>query len=146
MIRFTTTLNTDGGKATGIDVPEELMAELTPARKAAVVVTLNGYSYRTSVGWYKGAFKLPVSAEHRSGSGLAAGDPVDVTLELDDAPRVVVAPDDLAAALGADAAASANWQSLSYSAQNAHVLALNGAKTPETRERRLAGILAKLTD
>jgi len=144
MVRFTTTLTSGGGNATGIAVPEDVMAELTPARKTAVVATLNGYEYRTSVGWYRGAFMMPVSAEHRAGAGLAAGDPVEVTLELDDAPRVVVLPDDFAAALGSDAAASDAFAKLSYSNQNAHVLAINGAKTPETRTRRIASALQKL--
>ena len=87
---------------------------------------------------------LPLSAEHRAGSGLAAGDSVEVTLAIDDAPRVVVLPDDFRDALQQDAAASAIWPTLSYTKQNAHVLSINGAKTPETRERRIAAALTAL--
>jgi hypothetical protein len=120
------------------------MAELTPARKTAVVVTLNGYEYRSSVGWYRGAFMLPVSAEHRAGAGIAAGDEVEVSLVVDDAPRVVVVPDDLQAALDTEPTASAAWQKLSYSNQNAHVLSVTGAKSEETRGRRIAAVVDKL--
>lgn len=144
MVRFTTTLITGGGNATGIAVPEDVMAELTPARKTAVVVTLNGYEYRSSVGWYRGAFMLPVSAEHRAGAGIAAGDEVEVSLVVDDAPRVVVVPDDLQAALDTEPTASAAWQKLSYSNQNAHVLSVTGAKSEETRGRRIAAVVDKL--
>jgi len=144
MVTFSTTVYTGGGTTTGIIVPDDVMAELTPARKVPVVVTLNGYEYRTSLGWYRGAFMLPLSAEHRAGSKLAAGDAVEVTLAIDDAPRVVVLPDDFTQALEQDAAASAIWPTLSYTKQNAHVLSINGAKTPETRARRIAAALAAL--
>ena len=144
VVRFTTTLTTGGGNATGIEVPEDVMAQLTPARKTAVVVTLNGYEYRSSVGWYRGAFMLPVSAEHRGGAGISAGDEVEVTLEVDDAPRIVVVPGDLQAALDAEPEASAAWQKLSYSSQNAHALSITGAKTDETRGRRITAVLEKL--
>ena len=144
MVAFSTTVYTGGGNTTGIIVPEDVMSELTTARKVAVVVTLNGYEYRTSLGWYRGAFMLPLSSEHRTASGLAAGDPVEVTLAIDDAPRIVVTPDDFQAELDADATALAAWQKLSYSKQNAHVLSINGAKTPETRERRIAAALTAL--
>ena len=138
-MKFRGTLLLSGKSATGFEVPAEIVADLGGGKKPAVTVTLNnGYSYRSSVGSMGGKFMLPVSAEHRAGAGIAAGDEVDVALVLDTAPREVVVPDDLAAALEADPAARSFFDGLSYSNKLRHVLAIDGAKTAETRERRIA--------
>ena len=137
MITFTTTLYSGGGNTTGIIVPEEIWHELTPARRAAVVATVAGHSYPSMIGWYRGAFMLPVSAEIRGITGLAAGDPVEVSVDLDTAPRIIEAPEDLKAAIASDAAAQAAWDTLSPSGRKAHVTAVEGAKTEETRQRRI---------
>ena len=138
-MKFRGTLLLAGKTATGFEVPPEVVASLGPGKKPAVIVTLNdGYSYRSSVGSMGGKFLLPVSAEHRARAGIAAGDEVDVALELDTAPREVTVPDDLSAALDADPAAQSFFDGLSYSNKLRHVLAIDGAKTAETRERRIA--------
>jgi hypothetical protein len=138
-MKFRGTLLLAGKTATGFEVPAEIVADLGSGKKPAVVVTLNdGYSYRSSVASMGGKFMLPVSAEHRAGAGIAAGDDVDVALALDTAPREVTVPDDLSAALDADPAARSFFDGLSYSNQLRHVLAIDGAKTSETRERRIA--------
>ena len=93
-------------------------------------MTINGYTYRSTVAVYGGEYMLPVSAEVRAGAGVAAGDELDVDLELDTAPRVVEVPADLAAALDAEPAALGAFDALSYSNQRRHVLALEGAKSP----------------
>lgn len=80
---------------------------------------------------------LPLSAENRAGAGVAAGDAVEVDLELDTEPRVVTVPPDFAEALARDADARRFFDSLSYSNQLRHVLAIEDAKTPETRQRRI---------
>ena len=144
MTTFQAELQLDGKSATGIEVPQEVIDGFNAGKKVAVTVEINGYSYRSSVGPYKGVNKLPVSAENRAGAGISAGDIVDVTLELDTAPRVVEAPDELAAALATDAAAQAAFAALSPSAQKAHIVSVTGAKTDETRERRIAKVLAYL--
>jgi uncharacterized protein YdeI (YjbR/CyaY-like superfamily) len=108
-------------------------------------VTLNGnYTYRSTVAVMGGRYMLPVSAEIRAGAGVAAGDELDVDLALDTAPREVVVPADLRAALDTEPAAAAAFAALSYSAQRAHVLSVEGAKTPATRLRRVAKVLAAL--
>ncbi|WP_161881538.1 YdeI/OmpD-associated family protein [Deinococcus alpinitundrae] len=90
---------------------------------------------------------LPVSAEHRQGAGLKAGDRMNVTLELDTEPRQVSVPTDLAATLEQHpAAARQRFEMLSYSQQRQHTLAVEGARTPETRARRVATAVEKLTD
>ena len=138
-MKFRSTLQLAGKTATGIEVPPEVVDSLGSGRKPAVTVTLNGrHTYRSSVASMGGVFMLPVSAEHRAGAGVAAGDVVDVDLELDTAPREVVVPQDLSDALDADPAARAFFDGLSYSNRLRHVLAVDGAKTEETRQRRIA--------
>ncbi len=138
-MRFRAPLLLSGKTATGFEVPADVVAGLGPSKKPAVTVTINGgYTYRSSVASMGGKFMLPVSGEHRAGAGIAAGDEVDVDLELDMQPREVSVPDDLAAALDADPAARSLFDGLSYSNKLRHVLAIEGAKTAETRERRIA--------
>jgi hypothetical protein len=96
---FDAELKVSGKSATGIAVPQEIIDSFNAGKKVAVVVTINGHTYRSSVGPYRGANMLPVSAEHRAAAGIEAGETVTVTLELDTEPRTVEVPDDLAAAL-----------------------------------------------
>jgi hypothetical protein len=130
--------------ATGIEVPPEVVAALGGSRRPAVTVTLRGHRYRSTVASMGGRFLVPVSAEVRAAAGVAAGDVVEVTLELDDAPRAVEVPADLAEVLAGDPAAQAAFAALSYSHQRRHVLAVEGAKAAATRERRVAKVLAEL--
>jgi uncharacterized protein YdeI (YjbR/CyaY-like superfamily) len=90
-----------------------------------------------------GGFIFPLSSEHRAASGLAAGDPVDVTLELDLEPRTTEVPEDLAVALAAGGVRSA-FDSLAPSHQKAHVTSVEGTKNPETRARRVSAVVEKL--
>jgi hypothetical protein len=143
-MRFVTVIELGGKTATGMQVPDEVVASLGPGKRPAVRVTLNGYTYRTTVAPMGGKFYLPVSAEVRQASGVAAGDKVTVEIELDTAPRTVTVPADLAAALAGDGTARRAFEALSYSNQRRHVLAIEGAKTDATRQRRIAKIVAEL--
>jgi uncharacterized protein YdeI (YjbR/CyaY-like superfamily) len=109
-----------------------------------VNVRVNGFAYRTSVGSMGGRFLVPVSAERRAAAGVKAGDLIEVELTLDAAPRELAVPADLAAALDADVAARAAFDKLSYSARQRHVLAVEGARTAETRARRIGKIIDEL--
>ncbi len=140
----TTVLGAEDMNATGINVPEEVVAALGSGKKPRVKVTLNGYTYRSTVAVYGDAFMLPLAQEHRKAAGVKAGDQVDVTLELDTEPRTVEVPPDLAAALNAKAGARAAFDALSYTLRKEHARAVEDAKTLETRNRRIANIVAKL--
>ncbi len=145
MTTFITTVLKDKEKsATGLRVPDEVIAALGAGKRPGVRVTLGSYSYRTTVGVMGDAFMLPLSAEHREAAGVKAGDRVEVILELDTEPRTVAIPADLAAALEQQDAAAA-FAALAYSARKEHVRQVESAVAPETRARRIAGIVAKLT-
>jgi len=136
-VRFRTTIEQGGKTATGIQVPEEVVQALGSGKRPAVTVTINGYTYRSTVAVLGGRYMVGVSAEHRAGAGVAAGDEVEVDVDLDTAPRAVDVPADFAAALAAEPEARRTFDGLSYSNKSWHVLQVEGAKTDETRQRRI---------
>lgn len=140
-MKFAATVESAGKTATGIEVPPEVVDALGGGKRPKVAVTVNGHTYRTSIGVMAGRCLIPVSAEVRAASGVAAGDELEVEVVLDDAPREVTVPDDLASALAGVPGASEAFAALSYSLQRRHVLAVEAAKAPETRARRVAAVL-----
>ena len=136
-MRFRTTIQQSGKTATGIQIPDQVIQALGSGKRPAVTVTINGYTYRSSVAVVGGRYMVGVNAEHRAAAGVAGGDEVDVDIELDTAPREVRVPADLAAALDAEPAARRTFEGLSYSNKSWHVLQVTGAKTEETRQRRI---------
>ncbi len=144
---FTTIILKDKEKsATGIQVPPEVVAALGKGKKPPVKVSLNGYTYRTTVAVMGGVSMLSLSAENREAAGVKAGDEVEVLIELDTEPRIVIIPQDLAEALSQEPAQKAAFDALSYSVRKEYVRQVEDAKAPETRNRRIAGIVAKLGD
>ena len=134
--RFKTTLHQSGNN-TGIVVPTEIVEALGGGKKPALNVTVNGFAYRSSLATMGGKSMISFSSDKRAATGLKGGDAIDVTLEIDDAPRVMEVPPDLQAALNKDKAAKAYFATLSYSNQRRHIEPINDAKTPETRARRI---------
>ena len=144
-VAFDTTVAAAGNN-TGIVVPDDLIESLGAGRRPAVLVNVNGYDYRTTVGVMSGKHMISISAAVRKETGLKGGDPVHVTLTLADTPREVDVPDDFAAALSADADAGAFFATLSNSLQRYHVDNINGAKTAETRQRRIEKAISLLRE
>ncbi len=134
---FSTTLFQQGNN-TGVEVPPEVIEQLGAGKRPPVVVDLDGFTFRTTVGVMGGRHLVPVSKAIREQTGLAGGDPLQVTLTVDTSPREVDVPDDLAAALAAEPAARAFFDGLSNSLQRYHVGQVTDAKTDATRERRIA--------
>jgi antitoxin component of MazEF toxin-antitoxin module len=135
-----------GKTAAGMEIPAEVVAALGSSKRPAVRVTINGYTYRSSIASMGGKFMLGVSNEVRQQAGVAAGQEVDVELELDTAPRAVVVPDDFKKALAKDKAASQTFAALNYSNQRRLVMAIEAIKTAETRQRRIEKTVSQLHD
>jgi hypothetical protein len=145
-MKFRATIQLDGKTATGIPVPEEVVTALGPGKRPAVVVTIGDFTYRTTVGSMGGVYKIPVSADNRKQAGIAAGDEVDVDIELDTAPREVEVPDDLAQALNGEADAKRFFEGLTASQKRAYVTWVESAKKAETRERRVTEAVEMLRE
>jgi hypothetical protein len=133
---FRATVKLGGKTATGIVVPEKVVTALGTSKRPAVVVTIGTYTYRTTIAKMGGDYMIPLSAENRTAAGVAAGDKLDVGVELDTKPREVEVPADLAKALGARA--RKRFDALAYSHRKEWVRSVEDAKTPETRARRIA--------
>jgi hypothetical protein len=145
-MRFRTTVELGGKTATGLPVPAEVVEDLGAGKRPAVRVTIGPHTYRSTIAPRGGVFMIPLSAENRAGAGVVAGDEVEVAVELDAEPREVAVPDDLAAALAADDVARAEFEALPYSHRLRHVLAIEGAKAAETRQRRVEKALELLRE
>jgi hypothetical protein len=143
-MRFRATVELGGKTATGIQVPAEVVTGLGSHRRPSVRVSVGGHTYRTTVAPMGGAYFVPLSAENRTAAGLAAGDQVDVDIELDTEPREVTVPADLAAALAGQSGAGEAFEALSYSRRKEHVRQVETAKAAATRERRIAKVLDSL--
>ncbi|MGZ8571281.1 MAG: YdeI/OmpD-associated family protein [Actinomycetota bacterium] len=136
-MRFRAELELGGKTATGVEVPEAVVAALRSGKRPAVRVTINGYTYRSTVASMGGRFMLGVSAEVREKAGVSAGDVVDIELKLDTEPRDVTVPPELAKAIGRDKRSKATFESLSYSRKQRLVLPIEQAKTEATRKRNV---------
>lgn len=145
-MRFRTTILQGDKTATGIRVPDEVVEALGAGKRPKVLVTIRGYTYRNSVAVMGGEYMIGVSAENRAGAEVAGGDEVDVDIELDTAPRVITEPRDFASALDAEPEARRTFDGLSYSNKSWHVLQIDGARTDETRQRRIGKSVAALRD
>lgn len=132
------------GNNTGIELSESLLKKLGGGKKPLVVVTLNGYSYRSAVGKMGGKFMISLSAENRKKAGVNGGDAVEIALELDTAPRTAEIPADLQKALNKNKTATVKFDNLSPSKQKAIVISINEAKTEETKSKRIDKALEQL--
>jgi len=145
MLTYTAVVTKDDEKnATGIPVPADVVAALGAGKRPPVVVHIGGISYRSTVAAYGDVFMLPLSQERRAAASVEGGQTVEITLELDEQPRMVDVPDDLAAALAGQPGLPDAFDALSYSARKEHVRQVTTAKAAETRQRRIAKIVAGL--
>ncbi len=146
MAVFRTTVLQTGKTATGIVVPEAVVASLGQGKRPPVRVTINGYTYRNTVGTVSGRSMVSVSSGVRDAAHLAAGDEVEVEITLDNGPRVVPVPRDLAKALAKDATARRAFEQLSNSRKQRLTLPIEQAKTDETRQRRVGKAIEDLRE
>jgi hypothetical protein len=145
-MRFRTRILAAGKTAAGIEVPSRVVEGLGSTKVPLVRVTINGYTYRSAVAVMGGKFMIGVSNENRTAAGVAAGETVDVDLELDTEPRELAIPDDFAKALGRDANAKKAFEGLSNSKKQRLVLPVANGKTPETRQRNIDKAMTALRE
>jgi hypothetical protein len=143
-MRIRALLEQNGKTAVGFAVPEDVVLALGKGKRPPVTVTLNGYTYRSTVAPMGGRFLVGVSADNRAAAGVAGGETHDIELALDSAPREVALPADFDAALAGDPAARRTFEALSPSNQGYHVALIEGAKSDETRRRRIDRSMAAL--
>jgi hypothetical protein len=144
-MRFRTKILPAGKTAAGIEVPAKVVAALGSSKRPPVRATINGFTYRSTVAVMGGKFMLGVSNEVRKSAGVAAGDTVDIGLELDAEAREVPIPADFAAALSRDAKAKKFFEGLSYSKKLRLVIPID-VKAPDVRKQRIAVTIAKLRE
>ena len=143
-MRFRAELKSNGKTAAGFEVPDQIVDDLGGGGRPKVKVTIGGYEFRTSIARMGDRYMLGVSNERRAEAGIAAGETLDVEVELDTAERRVEIPVDLAMALAAAPEAKAFFDSLSFSKQQWHTVQVTSAKKPETRANRVATSVAML--
>lgn len=130
----------------GLEVPPAVVAALSGGKRPRVTITINGHSWKSRVAIMRGRYLLGLSNANRQAAGIATGDEVEIDVEYDAESPVVTEPADFARALDADPVARAAYDRLAYSHKREHVLAIEGAKKPETRARRIERALAMLRD
>jgi hypothetical protein len=128
----------------GLEVPMKLVDALGGGKRPAVNVTIKGHSWRTRIAIMRGRYLIGFSNANRRAAGVATGDKVEVELALDTEPRVVSEPTDLAEALDADSRARGAFDRLPFGLRRRHVTAVEDARSAETRQRRIANLVAAL--
>ncbi|OYO19693.1 2-isopropylmalate synthase [Enemella evansiae] len=129
---------------TAFVIPDEILEELGGGRRPPVRVTIAGQQLALRIAPMGGRNLIGLTKANKAKLGVEAGETYQLEIELDTAERTVEVPDDLAAALADRPAARAAWDNLSYTRRKEAAASLTGAKKPETRQRRLAGILDTL--
>ena len=145
-MKFKTKLLQAGKTATGIEIPAKIVESFGAGKKPPVRITINGYTYRNTVAVMGGVFMVGVSAEHRKGAKVQGGDEIEVTIELDTQPREVEVPEEFQKALKKNATAKKHFDSLSYSKKNGIIILIKGAKTEETKQRRIEKAIESLQE
>ena len=143
-MEFTAVVQLHGKSATGMEIPADIVERLGGGRRPLIQVTINGHTYPSAIGIMGGKSLIPLSADNRRKAGVAAGDRVKVSVELDTAPRDVEIPTDFDKALTAHPVAKEAFRQLSSSGKKRHILSIEGAKTEETRQRRIAKAVTEL--
>ncbi|MFI5766673.1 YdeI/OmpD-associated family protein [Streptomyces sp. NPDC051563] len=128
----------------GLEVPAEVVTALGEGSRPPVTVTINGHSWRTRLAHLRGRHLIGLSHANRDASEVEIGEEIEVEVELDTEPRVVVEPPDFAQALDDEPAARTAYDALTTSRKREHVRAIESAKKPETRQRRIEKAVATL--
>lgn len=144
-MKFTSQLMVTEADNAGIVVPPDVIEALGGGNHPKVVVTLNGFTYRSSAAKMGDQFLIPASKARRAEGKLEVDVPYEIDIELDTAPRTVDVPDELTAHFETDATAKSAWDAMSYSNQLRMVTPILNAKKPETRQRNVDKVITQLS-
>ena len=122
--------------ATGIEIPFDVEA-VFGAKRVPVKAVVNGAEYRGSIVRMGGKYMLGIPQSFREAAGISAGEHIVVTIERDAEVRTVSVPDDFAEVLE-HAGLRLRFDAMSYTHRKEHVRAIEEAKAPATRLRRIA--------
>ena len=145
-MKFSSRVELGGKTATGVAVPDDVVAALGSGKRPAVRITVGRHTYRTTVAPMGGRYFVPLSAENREAAGVVAGQDVEVAIEPDLEAREISAPSDLAEALKSNPSATATFDKLSYTHRKEWVLWIESSRQPETRRTRLEKTVAALAE
>ena len=129
----------------GLEVPAEVVLELGAGPRPNITITINGHSWNSRLAIMRGRNLIGLSTANRRAAGVATGDVIEVDVVVDTAPRIVVEPKDLTAALRRDPGARAAYDRLSNSRRRELVRSIESAKRPETRARRVDLVVSRLS-
>jgi hypothetical protein len=132
------------GNAAGVEVPAEVVRALGPQARPPVAIAINGHVWRSRIALMRGLSLIGISAANRAAAGIHEGDVIDVELRLDNEPRDVLEPPDLADALNANPEARASFDRLPFGLKRKHVAAVEDAKSGEVRQRRIGKLVSTL--
>lgn len=132
------------GNATGVEVPDNVMQALGAKSRPPVMITINGHTWRSRVAAMRGQHLIGISAAHRAAAKISEGDIIEIDVEIDEAPREVAEPTDLADALNNCPQARTSFDRLPLGLQQKHVKTIQEARSAEIRERRIAKLIAAL--
>lgn len=130
----------------GLEIPADVVEALGGGKRPRVTVAVNGHSWKTRVAIMRGRYLIGLSNANRQAAGVVTGDAVEVEVEIDAEPPVVIEPAGFAHALDADPVARGAYDRLAYSHRRAYVHAIESAKKPDTRARRIEKTIAVLRD
>lgn len=143
-MRFRAKVN-PSGNATAVEVPPAIRTQLGGSRPP-ITVTINGHSWRSRLALMRGQCLIGISAANRTASGVEEGDVIEVEVEVDEEPRVVSEPADLASALDRNPGVRTRFDQLPFGLRRKHVASIDDAKTPGVRARRIAKLIETLDD
>ncbi|TJZ66829.1 YdeI/OmpD-associated family protein [Chitiniphilus eburneus] len=132
------------GNATAVEAPKEALEQLNAGPRPAVVITINGHSWRSRIAVMRGMHLVGISAANRKASKITENDLVEVLLALDIEPRTVEEPADVALALNKQKALRNAFEHLPFGLRRKHIASIEAAKSPETRLRRIAKLISEL--
>jgi hypothetical protein len=132
------------GNATAVEVPKSVVEALDSGPRPLIAVTINGHTWRSRIALMRGQCLIGISAGNRTASGIGEGEVIEVNLRLDTEPRVVAVPPDLAGALNSDPEIRAAFDRLPYGLKRKEIASIEEAKAPETRQRRVSRLIARM--